>query len=132
MLLLLKIAAIWLLIALAAIINGAVRDKLVAPTVGSGIALPLSGFSLALIVFAATYQTLPWLGLRSENDYLLIGSLWVAMTLAFEYLFGHYVMAKSWDDIHDGFNPRGGNLFLMVLLVTAAAPWCAAKLQNLV
>lgn len=57
------------------------------------------------------------------------------MTLAFEYLLGRYVLAKSWRNIRDGFNPRGRNLFLMVvmvLLVTAAAPWCAARLQNLV
>jgi hypothetical protein len=91
---LLKIIVIWLLLEMAAMVNGAVRDKLIAPVIDQAIALPLSGVSL-----------------------------WFDMTLAFEYLVGHYMLAKSWHNIHDGFNPRGGNLFLMVLLVTAAAPW---------
>lgn len=96
---LLNIIVIWRLLAMAAMVNGAVRDKLIAPAIGQAIALPLNGVSLQ-----------------------------VGMTLAFEYLFGRYVLAKSWRNIRDGFNPRGRNLFLMVLmvvmvlLVTAAAP----------
>jgi len=37
---LLNIIVIWRLLAMAAMVNGAVRDKLIAPAIGQAIALP--------------------------------------------------------------------------------------------
>ena len=37
---LLKIIVIWLLLEMAAMVNGAVRDNLLAPAIGQAIALP--------------------------------------------------------------------------------------------
>lgn len=129
---LVKASLIWLVMVLLAVINGGIREKILAPHWGTSVALPLSGLSLAVLIFTLTYVSLPWFGPLPESSYLLIGAGWVSATVGFEYLLGHFVMGKTWAEINESFNLSGGNLFIMVLLVSAAAPWCAARLLALI
>jgi len=121
---------IWLLIVVAAIINGALREKLLTPLIGAHLSLPISGITLSVLVFVITYFTLPFFGNVKSRVYIFIGLFWIILTLAFEYLFGHYVMGKSWYEINQVFDVRNGNLFTVVLAVTAFSPWTAAKLRK--
>lgn len=123
---------IWLCFVIAAIINGAVREKLLTPLLGSALSLPLSGVTLSALVFLITYFTLVFLGEVKPKLYLRIGLFWIVLTLAFEYLWGHYVAGKSWDEIHQVFNIFKGNLFIIVLIVTALSPRIAARLKGIV
>jgi hypothetical protein len=53
------------------------------------------------------------------------------MTLLFEFLFGHYVASKSWQDLLQVFNVLKGDLFLVVLVVSLFAPCLAARKRGL-
>ena len=125
-----KSVGIWLLIVVAAIINGTIREKLLTPWLGAEISLPLSGITLSALVLVITYGTLAIFGKAKANVYIFIGLFWLALTLAFEYLFGHFVLGKSWHEISQVFNVQDGNLFSVVLIVTAIAPWLVAKLKG--
>ncbi len=125
-----KSVGIWLLIVVAAIINGAVRDKLLTPWLGAEISLPFSGITLSALVLVITYGALAIFGKVKARVYIFIGLLWLVLTLAFEYLFGHFVLGKSWYEISQVLNVRNGNLFSIVLLITAASPWLVAKLKG--
>ena len=131
-LLLLKVFLLWLLMAAGAVLNGVSRDKLLTPWLGPRPALTLSGLSLSILIGVITYLTLPWLGYLPEELYLLIGCLWVALTMALEYLLGRIVLHQSWQTISERFNLSDGNLMILVLLVTAASPWCAARLLGMI
>lgn len=124
-------AALWLAIALLAILNGIIREKLLMPNFGAQLALPLSALSLSLLVLAATYLAFPLFGHQTSSIYLAIGLQWVLMTLAFELLFGHYVIGKSWTEILRVFNPLTGDLFLLVLAVTFFAPYLVARIKGI-
>ena len=126
-----KSIGIWLVIVIAAIINGVTRDKLLTPLIGSGVSLPLSGITLSVLVLAITYFTIPFIGEVKTGVYFIIGLLWVVLTLAFEYLFGHYVVGKPWHEINQVFNILKGDLFIFVLIASATSPWVAAKLKGL-
>jgi len=52
--------------------------------------------------------------------------------LIFEYLFGHYIVGKPWQEINQVFNIFKGDLFIIVLIVSAVSPWLTAKLKGLV
>jgi hypothetical protein len=129
---LLKICGIWILLVVSAILNGVLRDKLLSPLIGARLALPLSGVSLSLLIFVVTLLLLPFLGKLDSARYWLIGGIWLAMTIAFEFLFGHYVMGQPWEKILGAYNVLSGNLWLLILLATAASPHLAAKLRGLI
>lgn len=129
---LVKAVGIWLIMVVAAILNGLMRGKLLTPLVGGGISLPVSGIVLSIIVLLVAYFTIPFVGVARTEVYLLIGLLWVVLTLAFEYLFGHYVAGKSWHEINQVFNLAKGDLFVIVIVVSAMSPWIVAKLRGLV
>ena len=46
----LKIIAVWLIMAGLAMLNGVLRDDFFAPILGPNVALPLSSISLAIVV----------------------------------------------------------------------------------
>lgn len=124
-----KIIAIWLIMVVAAIFNGLVRDQLMTPLIGS-LALPLSGITLSLLLFLITYYSIELFGNISRTTCFMIGSTWVILTLIFEYLFGHFVMQKSWQDINQVFIITDGNLFTLVLVVTCFLPWIATAIRK--
>lgn len=127
-----KCIGIWLLIVFAAIINGVVRELLFTPLLGAEMSLPLSGLTLSALVLVISYGTLAIFGKVKTGVYVFMGLFWLVLTLAFEYLFGHFVLGKHWQEINQVFNLMEGNLFSVVLIVTAASPWLAAKLKGLV
>lgn len=128
--LLLKAAAIWFVIAILAIGNGAIRESILVPHIGQSLALPVSAISLSIIVFVVTYLSFPFFGKNDSRAYFLIGLQWVLMTLIFEFMFGHYVMGKSWSSLVQVFNIMNGDLFIIVLAVSLISPLFVAKIKG--
>ncbi len=129
---LVKATGIWLVIVLAAILNGIFREKVLVPTIGSSIALPLSGVALAMLVFVIALIFVPFIGASEPKAYVTIGLLWVVLTVSFEFIFGHFVAGMSWQEVMKVFNIKKGDLFIVVLFVTAISPWFAAKVRSLI
>jgi hypothetical protein len=129
---LLKATGVWLVLVLLAILNGIVRENVLLPQLGNAIALPLSGVSLSLLVLITAYVFIPVFGRPGRSGYIGIGLFWLLLTLSFEFLFGHYIIGTSWQDLAQVFNIMQGNLFTLVLIVTVASPWLAASTRGLV
>lgn len=124
-----KAAAVWLLILVLAVLNGTLRQAVLIPKLGAAPGLFASGVLLAGLIVAATWALLPWIGARATRQLLLIGIGWLAATLAFEFAFG-LLAGKRLAEIVDAYTFKGGNLWPLVLLVTAVAPWLAAALRR--
>jgi hypothetical protein len=129
---LLKATGVWLVLVLLAILNGIVRENVLLPQLGNAIALPLSGVSLSLLVLITAYVFIPVFGRPGRSGYIGIGLFWLLLTLSFEFLFGHYIIGTSWQDLAQVFNIMQGNLFTLVLIVTVVSPWLAASTRGLV
>lgn len=127
-----KSIAIWIVLVIMAILNGLLRDLLLSPLLGNSISLFLSGLTLSTLVFLVSYLSVRFIGVTRLQHCILIGFFWVLLTLSFEYLFAHYVVGKSWQDINQIFNLEKGDLFIVVLIITALSPWFAAKLRKLI
>jgi hypothetical protein len=52
--------------------------------------------------------SLCWLGYQwtptSDGQAIIIGLVWLGMTVAFEFLFGHYVAKRSWNQLLCDYN----------------------------
>ena len=127
---LLRALGLWLYILLFAILNGAVREAVLVPLIGERTALPVSGVILALLIFILCLVFVRSLRITTAGRAWLVGAFWLALTLGFEFLFGHYVLGASWDVLLASFSPENGNLWLLVLFSTLCSPFLAGKTRS--
>jgi hypothetical protein len=130
MVLTVKALAIWLAILGSAVANGAVRETVLVPQLGKTLGLVLSGLLLSAVILAITFLALPWLGVSRPSQLIGIGLGWLVLTLVFEFTFGRF-QGKSWSSIVEAYTFKDGNLWPVVLLITLAAPYVAARLRRL-
>ncbi len=126
----LRILAVWVLFIPLAILNGAVREGILVHLLGSQTALPLSGVLLSCLVFLTTYLLYPFLKATPRQSWA-IGSIWLFLTILFEFGFGHFVMGKPWGVLLQQYDVQGGNLWVLVLFVILVAPYLSGKLRGL-
>ncbi len=124
-------AGVWLVLTVLAILNGILRNYTYGPLVGEQTAHILSSLVLVGVVFAMAYVFLrlvrPHYGL---GDLLVVGAGWVALTVAFEFLFGHYVAGHPWERLFADYNIMKGRVWALVLLAVFVAPLIAGNLAQ--
>ncbi|WP_020674473.1 hypothetical protein [Geopsychrobacter electrodiphilus] len=125
----LKSLAIWAGILMLAVLNGTLRETILIPQLGTVTSFMLSGVLLSALIFVIAYISLPWLGARRSAEFLGIGLGWFALTIVFEFSFG-LAQGKSWQTLLEAYMFKGGNIWPVVLIVTALAPWLAAKFRG--
>jgi hypothetical protein len=128
----LKACVFWVLLLALAILNAAAREKLFVQWFDPQLAQMLSGVSLSVLIFLATLLSVRRLGLNTAGQCWLAGTLWLAMTVVFEFLFGHYFAGHSWETLLQAYRFPLENLWLLVLLVILVSPCLAARLRRLV
>lgn len=119
---LLRAVLVWLFLLAIAIVNGALRNFLLLPRMRAGTARAVSTVVLSLLVFAAGSAAVPWIAPRSIQDAWAIGTLWVSLTLAFEFLGGHFIFGEPWAALLGEYNLLAGRIWIMVLVVTFMTP----------
>ena len=127
---LLRSFAAWLLILVFAMLNGGFRDAVLLPSLGKPAALVLSGALLSACVLIVAVVLATWLKLDDTARSLSVGSLWLVLTLAFEFGFGRLVQGRSWPEMLEAYTFKDGNIWLLVLVVTFLAPLVALRLRG--
>jgi hypothetical protein len=114
---------LWLLLAVAMIANGAVRALLLEPLLGAHVAeLVSAGMAIALILLL-TRPFIRSIGTATVADAIGLGALWTAMTIAFEFGFGHFVVGASWTALLANYDVIDGRVWPLVIVALAASPF---------
>jgi len=117
----------WFVLMLIAIGNGTLREMAYAEAVGELQAHQISTVTgilfsgLAVWLFSRLYP------LESGYQAWVVGISWLALTLAFEFIFGHFVMGHSWSTLLQDYNLLAGRLWPVFLLWTLAMPYVFYK-----
>jgi hypothetical protein len=122
---------VWLVILVLANLNGAVREAWLIRPLGLVAGRALSTILLSAVVFLVTWLTIGWIGPASRGDAVRIGVLWLVLTLAFEFLIGHYVFRQPWAALLEDYDLSRGRIWVLVLLVVLTAPLLAAHLKGI-
>jgi hypothetical protein len=125
-----RAVAIWFAILVLASLNGALRDLVVAPRIGDTIARAISTLILCGLIALVTWYAIRWIGPHGSGEALVVGAVWVALTLCFEFGAGRYA-GKSWSVILEDYNVLRGRIWVLVPLVTFLAPSWAARMRGL-
>lgn len=128
----LKALVLWVAILFLAMLNGALREKILIPSIGPTGALVTSGIILSGCIFLVAFLAAPWYGKLTPSTWLFIGLWWLALTLVFEFGFGRFVQNKEWPELFEMYTFKGGNIWPLVLVATLVSPWLAAKWHGLV
>ncbi len=122
---------VWFAILLVAIGNGALRQNVLNPRLGEGSAHVLSSVLLSVAIFAVTQMTIGWIQPAGSRDGWRMGLYWVALTVAFEFLAGHYMFGKDWSVLLADYQLAQGRIWILVLASTLTAPAvCAAVTRS--
>lgn len=119
----------WIAILILAILNGVVRETLLAPAMGAAAARAWSGLVLSALVLLVAYVAIPYLGDITAAQARGIGALWTAMTLVFEFAFGLGVQHKPLSELLAAYTFGNGNLWPLVLVMTLVSPWLALHMH---
>jgi hypothetical protein len=125
----LRAFAIWVLLLILAILNGGARDILITPKIGDSAGHIISTIFLCVLILLVSYFSIHWINPTGSLDPLIIGSFWVTLTVAFEFLAGHYVFGNSWQKLFGDYNVIQGRIWILVLVADFTAPIWAAKLR---
>ena len=71
---------------------------------------------------AATWVLLSRVGPQSIGAAWRVGAFWAALTVAFEFLAGPYLLRSSWPKLLADYNVAQGRIWLLVLITTFVAP----------
>ena len=114
---------IWFILVVAAILNGVFRESFITSKVGEQVGHVISTVIFICVILVVTYLFLSNLKINyTKTDLLMIGALWLILTILFEFVFGHYVMGHSWNRLFADYNILKGRVWSFVLLTTFIAP----------
>lgn len=125
-----RAVAVWLGLALLASLNGAFRESVLVPRMSETAARAISTVMLSVVILMAALAAIGWISPAPHRDAWRIGVLWVALTLAFEFLAGHYLFRIPWRELTRDYNILQGRIWVLVLIVTAVAPAVAAAFRE--
>lgn len=119
----------WLGLPFIGIVNGLIRQTGYRDLLGDLAAHQLST-ATAILLFGLYVG---WLSRRwplsSSHEAVTVGLLWLALTMAFEFLFGHYVMGNRWERLLYDYNLLAGRVWVLVLVWIAVAPFVFYRLS---
>ena len=123
--------AVWLLIIAAETIHGILRGLLLVPVVSDLRARQIGVFIGSLIILAIATLSIRWIGATTRKQLFAVGALRLALTLAFEFLFGRYAAGASWQRLLSDYDPSQGGFLALGMVVLALSPLAATKLRRL-
>jgi len=122
---------VWFLMLVLASVNGAIREALLIPMMGDVAGRAVSTLTLSGLVLLLTYLTIRWIHPRSRREMWIISILWVTLTLAFEFLAGHFLFGNAWSQLLEDYNVFRGRIWMLVLITIALAPFVCAHIRGM-
>lgn len=117
-----KYLLVWLLLAVVAVLNGTVREF----TYGK-IIPELAAHQVSTVTAIAASGAVVWLvhrywPIKTSGQAWAIGLLWLFITVAFEFGFGHFIAGHSWERLLADYNLLNGRVWAVFLAWIAVMP----------
>ncbi|MCL2565320.1 MAG: hypothetical protein FWE24_05850 [Defluviitaleaceae bacterium] len=125
-----KSLLVWLLILPFAILNGGLRNEVIEPMFG-WVAEPISGIILCTFIFLLCLFLIPRLGNGNKKTYIVMGCIWIMLTIVIEFIIG-FIEGNTFNELLAAYDITTGNLWVLVLIITAVSPYLSAKIKRIV
>jgi hypothetical protein len=120
----------WSVMLIASVANGAVRDFTYGKYVSELLAHQLSTLSgmvlLGTVIFAFVHFWPP----ATARQALFMGLIWMLLTVAFEFIFFHFVAGHPWAELLANYDLLHGRIWVLLLAWIAIAPYLFHRLRQ--
>jgi hypothetical protein len=130
MMFLLRALAVWLVIMCVEFIHGVLRAMYLAPLVGDFQARRISVLLGSLLILTIAYLFVLWIRAETTRSLIVVGLVWLVLTLSFELSFGRFVVGLSRQRIASDYDVLHGGLLPFGLIVLTLSPLIAAKVRG--
>ncbi|MFZ5898149.1 MAG: hypothetical protein ACOYU7_03035 [Bacillota bacterium] len=120
----------WVPMVLIAIFNGVLREMGYRKYLGELHAHQVSTLTAILLFGLYVWAIIRFWRPESSGQAIAIGVIWLGLTVAFEFLFGHFVMGHPWSRLLHDYNILAGRLWLLVLAWVTVAPYVFYRLES--
>ena len=120
-------SAYWGAMLLVSIANGALRDFTYGPLMPEINAHQVSTLCSVLLLGTIIRHFCRRADLERGPRALTVGGGWVTLTVAFEFLFFHYVGGHAWSALLANYDLAAGRLWVLLLLWIGLAPSLFAR-----
>lgn len=125
-----KALAAWLVMLLVSVANGAVRDFTYGRHVDELTAHQLSTVGSVILLGVVIWGFVRVSPPSSGRQALRIGTSWLVLTIAFEFLFFHYIGGHSWSALLASYDVANGRVWVVVPLWLTVAPYLFFRLRR--
>ena len=120
----------WVGMVVLAIFNATLREVFITPTSGEYAGHLISTATLLILLAGYIYVYFRRMPVHTGRELALVGVLWAGLTVAFEFLFGHYVAGQAWADLLALYDVTQGYIWVFVPLFILAAPTLFGRSQS--
>lgn len=117
---------VWMAFMLAETAHGVVRELFIAPDIGALRARQVGVPVGCVIVFAVAWIAGRWMGVHTRRQQLIVGGLWVVLTVGFEIAVG-FAIGAPWEQVSADLDPTKGGLMLLGLAFMFVTPMLVAR-----
>lgn len=112
----------WIPMIFIGIINGILREATYGKYLSDLRAHQISTFIGILLFGLYIWFVTRLVPLESAQQAIIIGFIWLALTILFEFTFGRFVAGHSWSKLFADYNILAGRIWILVLISIAIAP----------
>lgn len=112
----------WIGMVVLAILNATFREVFITPSAGVYVGHVVTTATLLalLAVYVSVYfRRMP---VHNGRELAAFGVFWAGLTVAFEFLFGHYVAGQSWAELLALYDLTRGYVWIAVPLFLLVSP----------
>lgn len=120
----------WFVMLLVSVFNGTLRDFTYGKYMDELSAHQLSTVSSVLLLGIVMRIFIKRFPPTSDRHALAIGFFWMSLTIAFEFIFFHYIGGHSWSALLANYNLLNGRAWPVVLMWVAIAPYVFFQFQS--
>jgi len=119
---LIKYLVAWLPMVVIGVLNGVLRQATYAKAMSDLAAHQVSVVTAVIFLGIYMWGVARILPFASGGQALVVGVVWLALTVLFEFGFGHFVMGNPYSVLLADYNIFNGHFWPVVLLWIAIAP----------
>ncbi|MBN2223491.1 MAG: hypothetical protein JW765_02320 [Deltaproteobacteria bacterium] len=120
---------VWLVLMWVEVVHGTLRTIILAPRVGDFCARQIAVFTGSLLILVISFFMIGWVAVVRTRSLIMVGLLWLVLTVTFELGLGLLVFGYSWERMASDYNIVRGGLMPIGLAVLFFSPLIASRLR---
>ena len=120
----------WFAFPFVGILNGTLREAAYKKFVGDLASHQISTVTGIIFFGIIFYFIFKKWKIESVKHAILVGVIWLGLTILFEFGFGHYIMGNPWEKLLHDYNLTEGRVWSLFLVWISIAPFVFYRIFN--